>query len=51
VEVQDAIAERLLAEIADEQAWSERFAATRDEQWDCLADKARKAVIAGDPMV
>jgi len=38
---QDAIAARLLAEVEDEQAWSSRFAATTDEQWDRLADAVR----------
>jgi hypothetical protein len=42
-EVQDAIATRLLAEVADEQAWAARFAATTDEQWD------RLAAMAADP--
>ncbi len=31
-DIQDAIAARLLAEAADEQAWDERFPATTDEQ-------------------
>jgi hypothetical protein len=43
-EMQDAIAERLLAEFADEQAWAERFEATTDEQWDLLADSVRKSI-------
>ncbi|NJL54915.1 MAG: hypothetical protein HC838_00560 [Spirulinaceae cyanobacterium RM2_2_10] len=34
---QDAIAARLLAELADERQWRARFAATTDEQWDRLA--------------
>lgn len=46
-EVQDAIAERLLAEVADEQAWSARFGATRDAQWDQLAETARRAIREG----
>ena len=41
---QDAIAARILAEIADEREWSRAFAATTDEQWDKLAAMARREV-------
>ena len=37
-----------LDDLADEQAWSERFCATSDEQWERLADLARKDVAAGE---
>ncbi len=40
-EEQDAIAKRILAEMADEQAWTARFNATTDEQWERLAEGAR----------
>jgi hypothetical protein len=30
---QDAIATRILADLADEQAWMARFEATTDDQW------------------
>jgi len=45
---QDAIATRLLAEVADEHAWAERFAATTDVEWDRIAESARRAIAAGD---
>jgi hypothetical protein len=47
-EEQDAIATRILAELADEQAWAVRFSATTDEQWDRLADAVRREIAAGD---
>ena len=45
---QDAIASRLLAELEDEQAWSERFHATTNAQWDRLAAAVRQEIAAGD---
>lgn len=45
---QDAIAARILAELADEQDWAERFAATTNEQWDRMAEAARRAIAAGE---
>ncbi len=47
-DAQDAIASRLLAEIADERAWTHRFAATTESQWDRLADSARQEISTGD---
>jgi hypothetical protein len=47
-EEQDAIASRILAELADEQAWATRFNATTDQQWDRLSDLARQEINAGD---
>ena len=47
-DAQDAIATRLLAEAADEQAWAARFAATTDAQWDRVAETVRRAIAAGD---
>ena len=44
----DAIAARIIADLKDEQAWTERFEATTDEQWDRLAESARKEIDAGD---
>ena len=44
---QDAIASRILAELAEEQTWSERFAGTTDEQWDRIAEMARRDIAAG----
>ncbi len=45
---QDALAALLLAELDDERAWDEAFAATTDEQWDGLAEMARRQIAAGD---
>jgi predicted GTPase len=47
-EVQDAIATRLLAEAADEQAWAAQFEATTDTQWDRMAETVRRAIVAED---
>jgi len=47
-DAQDAIATRILAELADEQAWDAQFAATPDGVWDRLAEQARREVAAGD---
>jgi hypothetical protein len=46
-EVQDAIATRLLAEAADEQAWAAQFEATTDMQWDRMAETVRRALAEG----
>ena len=42
----DAIAARILNDLNDEQAWTERFEATTDEQWDRLAESARREIAA-----
>jgi hypothetical protein len=47
-DTQDAIANRLLAELEDEKAWSDRFEATIDQQWDNLAAIVRQEISAGD---
>ena len=44
----DAIAARILTDLRDDQAWTERFEATTDEQWDRLAEGARREIAAGD---
>ena len=44
----DAIAARIIADLKDDLAWTERFEATTDEQWDRLAESARKEIAAGD---
>jgi hypothetical protein len=46
-EGQDAIASRILAELSDERAWESRFDATTDEQWERLAQGARREIAAG----
>jgi hypothetical protein len=45
---QDAIASRLMAELKDEQRWTEQFESTTDEQWDQLADMVRQEIAGGD---
>jgi uncharacterized Zn ribbon protein len=45
---QDAIASRLMAELKDEQRWTEQFESTTDEQWDRLADMVRQEIADGD---
>lgn len=47
-DAQDAIAARLLADLADEKEWAARFAATTDAQWDCMAAMVRREIAAGD---
>ncbi len=47
-EQQDAIANRLLAELKDEQAWENRFAATTNDQWDKLAQMVRQEIADGE---
>lgn len=47
-EQQDAIAARLMAELKDEQKWTERFESTTDDQWDRLADMVRQEIASGD---
>ena len=47
-DAQDAIAARLLADLADEQAWAARFAATTEAQWERMAALARQEIDAAD---
>jgi hypothetical protein len=47
-DTQDAIANRLLTELEDEKAWSDRFESTTDQQWDNLATMVRQEISAGD---
>lgn len=47
-EEQDAIASRILAELADEQEWTTRFNSTTDQQWDRLSELAWQEISAGD---
>lgn len=46
-EEQDVIATRLLAEIEDEQQWKAQFEATKDDQWDRMADLVGSEITAG----
>lgn len=45
---QDAIASRLMAELKDEQKWTEQFESTTDEQWDRLTDRVRQEITSGE---
>jgi hypothetical protein len=45
---QNAIASRLMAELKDEQRWTEQFESTTDEQWDRLAEMVRQEIADGD---
>jgi len=45
---QDAIASRLMAELKDEQRWSEQFESTTSEQWNRLADIVRQEITSGE---
>ena len=47
-DAQDAVATRILADLADDQAWEARFEATSAEQWNRLAEMARQEIAAGD---
>ncbi len=46
-DVQDAIAARLLAELADEVRWENQFASTTDEQWRRIAATVRAEIDEG----
>lgn len=45
IEDQDAIALRLMAEVEDERAWSARFSATTDDQWDRMVAEVRHDIV------
>ena len=47
-EIQDAIANLILAELHDERKWQQAFGSTGDEQWDRLAESVRKEITSGD---
>ena len=44
---QDSVASRILAELADDQTWAAKFAATTEQQWDHLAQSARREIADG----
>jgi len=46
-ELQDALAERILADLRDEEAWDKSFEQTTDEQWDRMADVVRDEITSG----
>ncbi len=45
---QNEIAERILAELADDQSWTVSFNATTDQQWDRMAELVRQEIATGD---
>jgi hypothetical protein len=45
---QDALASRILDDLADERAWAARFEATSSKQWDRLAALAQQDITAGE---
>lgn len=47
-EEQDAVAARILIDLKDEQAWTERFEVTTDSQWERLAQSVRQEIAAGN---
>ena len=47
---QNAVAQRWLEELKDEQLWNESFSATTDEQWDKLADLIRQDITSGNTL-
>lgn len=47
-ESQNAIADRLIADLKDEIEWVNRFAATTDSQWDRIAEMAQREINAGE---
>ena len=45
---QDALAERILADLRDEEAWDRSFERTTDDQWDRMAHLVRNEVTSGE---
>lgn len=45
---QDAIASRLMAELKDEQRWTQQFESTTDKQWDDIANMVRQEIASGE---
>lgn len=45
---QDAVSERIAAELTDDAEWEARFAATTEDQWDKMEEMVRRDVSAGD---
>jgi hypothetical protein len=48
VDTQDAVAARILADLADDRAWTERFEVTSAAQWDRLVALAHQEIAAGE---
>lgn len=46
-EVQDAIASRLMEDLADEMWWEKQFASTPDEGWDRIVKEVKEEIARG----
>ena len=46
-EVQDAIATRLMEDLADEILWEKQFASTSDEEWDRIVKEVKAEIARG----
>ena len=42
------MAARILAELADDQVWAAKFAATTEDQWDRLTESVRREIARGE---
>jgi hypothetical protein len=49
-DAQDAIAARLLADLADEKEWAARLFATTEAQWERMAALVRRDIAAEEPI-
>ena len=49
-DAQDAIAARLLADLADEKEWAARLSATNEAQWEHMAALVRRDIAAEEPI-
>jgi hypothetical protein len=49
-DAQDAIAARLLADLADEKEWAARLSATTEAQWERMAVLVRQDIAAEEPI-
>lgn len=47
-DAQNALAQRILDEIRDEECWNEAFDRTTDEQWDAMAEQVRGEIASGE---
>ena len=49
-DAQDAIAARLLADLADEKEWAAQLSATTEAQWERMAALVRQHIAAEEPI-
>jgi hypothetical protein len=50
-EEQNALAERIVADLRDAEAWDRSFEQTTDHQWDRMADIVRNEIKSGETKV